>query len=629
MLIQRWKCSGIPVWISVFLMSVCAVCGPSRAQLLSIEIVGTPTERATPMQMFQTDAPLTLREIVEGLLLVADSAELRGALIGLNNARLTPTQAEEIGRAILIARAAGKRVHVFAAAYDQPGLMLAAGSDDVLLQTGGVVMLPGLHAQEMYLADTLEWVGVKAQLIQVGEYKGANEMLTRSGPSEAWDENIKGLLDGLYAEVRRPFEIERGMSEADTDAAFQQGWGLTGQEAIDLGIVDSLLDYASLGEFLAEQYGGPIGAMPAEDLLRAGMTPAEWIERMASVDADVPDSSDANDQELTIGGLLEQLGERFLAQHSRKVNDDPIIAIVHIDGPIVDGISPPSAEPGAAVGSSTIRQVLADLEANDQIAGVIVRINSPGGSALASEVMWQGVRRLVEKQIPVWASVGDMAASGGYYVAVGADRIYANPSSVLGSIGVVGGKITVGGLLDRGRIKVTERSRGPLGEMASSVEPWTESEAAMVESRISETYDLFVSRVTAGRPRADIDRIGAGRLFTGRQARTVGMIDSLGGLEDAVEDLSISLGLSDYQLEHYPTNESILDAVLSMVGGSGMPRMQSDDALERVLERTVRPVVEAAMGQDAWRQVRAAVVALAQIRSGGAVLASPRVLIFK
>ena len=621
------------------LVAACVLWSPLRAQLLFIEVIGTPPERELPMHRLDPDAPLTLREIVESLLLVADSGELRGALIGLNDARLTPTQAEEIGRAILIARAAGKGVHVFAAAYDQPGLMVAAGSDDVLLQTGGVVMLPGLHAEELYLADTLAWVGVQAQLIQVGDYKGANEMLTRSGPSAAWDENIENLLDGLYAEVRRPFEQERGMSAADTDAAFEQGWGLTGPEAMEHGIVDKLLDFAALPEFLAAQYGGPIGVMSATKMIRAGMTPAEWAADSQKARSGTPrdvdgtdkgrTDADEDDAQPSLEAVLEQLGAALLANRETDSGEGPIIAVVHIDGPIVAGQSQPSAEPGAAVGSSTIRQVLSQIEEDERVAGVIIRINSPGGSALASEVMWQGVRRLVENGTPVWASVGDMAASGGYYVAVGAERIYANPSSIVGSIGVVGGKITLSGLMDRARIQVAERSRGPLGAMASSMKPWSEREEAMVESQIRETYDLFVSRVTAGRPRADIERIGAGRLFTGRQARQLGMIDSLGGLEDAVEDLSISLGLDAYDLVHYPEAESILDVVLSMAGRSGLPAMQHGDAMERVLEQTVRPVVEAALGADAWRQVRASVIAAAQVRHGGAVLASPRVLIIR
>ena len=305
------------------------------------------------------------------------------------------------------------------------------------------------------------------------------------------------------------------------------------------------------------------------------------------------------------------------------------IAVVHIDGPIIDGESTQGGLIGeSGVGSTTIRRILEELKSDDLIKGVVIRINSPGGSATASEIIWQGLHR-VSKEKPVWASVGDMAASGGYYVAVGSQRIYANESSVLGSIGVVGGKLATTGLYDKLKVRSVGRARGPMGHILGSSAPWTDAERELVRAKMKETYDLFASRVSAGRPGMDLSRTAEGRLFTGADAVGLRMADNVGGLQDAVADMAAHLNLAEgaYDVLEYPGPASLLDVIGGALGAAAPPAVRAgrDDP-------ALRPIVAAGralVGDRHWPAVRDQLGALMQLRDRPVLLVSPRAVIVR
>jgi len=226
-----------------------------------------------------------------------------------------------------------------------------------------------------------------------------------------------------------------------------------------------------------------------------------------------------------------------------------------------------------------------------------------------------------------------MAASGGYYTAVAAEKIYVNPSSIVGSIGVVGGKIAMGGLYDKAKVHVTERSRGPLGDMFSSTKPWSEQQQQMVREKMTETYNLFASRVSAGRGGIDLSKTAEGRLFTGEQAVKNNMADKVGGLDDCITDLALSLKLEDgeYQIIEYPGPKALSDVLGGMLGGSAAaPNLTGPGGLaEKAGPAMLRGVVKEMVGERHASQLADQMEAFMQLRNEPVILALPRAVIVR
>ncbi len=561
-----------------------------------IEIEGTPAARSAGMSWLGDEAS-TLRDYVETFDTVAFDDEFDGLVVRLRDSALGMTHVEELGAAMLRVRDAGKKVHVFAEGYGPGEIMLGSFADEVIVQSGGMVSLPGMHMEEMFLADTLSWLGVQAQLIQVGDYKGANEMMTRSSPSDAWDENIEALLDGLFESQRSIVGTGRGLDADELDAAMSVAWWADADDAIEAGLIDAAVDLPDIRDHLANTYGDR----------------PRWIKNPYTVESTLDTSNP-----------FALMTEIFGAGAAANVIEGPSIAVLHIAGTIIDGDSSSGGllGGGESVGSRTIRNTIEEILNEDDIKGVIVRVDSPGGSAIASEVMWQGIQRLKQEK-PVWVSVGSMAASGGYYILSAGDRVYVNPSSIVGSIGVVGGKYAMGDLYDKLKINVVERSRGPAASLNSSARPWDVAEQALIREKMTETYELFTQRVTAGRPGIDLSQTAEGRLFVGRDAVELNMADEVGGLDDAISDMASHVGLAAPDIVEYPLPPTFDELLEQMLGGF----VQSPTLSQRQSE-----LVEALrmlMGEERFAAVRDSLAALTLLRDEHVLLVSPRALIIR
>ena len=546
-----------------------------KGRIGNLEIKGAPPARQSPMSLFGSKSGATLRELVDAIDSAADRDDVATVLIRLKDAKLTMSQTEELGAAIKRVRAKGKRVSVFSESYDATDLLLGSFADEIIIQAAGPVSFPGMHMEEMFLADTLGWAGLKADLVQIGEYKGANEQMTRSSPSKPWSENIDQLLDSLYANQRSIIKEGRSMDDAKLDAAMKKAWMADSEDAIAVGLVDSQLD---------------VNLVAARDEL---------------------DLASANP--FTILSTIMKPQKREITQDS--------IAILHIDGTIVDGDSKAGFSGDRSVGSRTVRNALEDILDEDLIKGVIVRIDSPGGSAVASEVIWQGIKRVAAKK-PVWISVGGMAASGGYYIASAGQKAYVNPSSIVGSIGVVGGKISLGGLYDHLKVHVTSRSRGPMAGMFDSTTPWTEEQLGLVRAKMTETFDLFKKRVAEGRHGIDLSNTAGGWLFAGQKSIDLKMADKVGGLHDALDDLSKQLNLETYEVVDYPEPPSFADMIENAFGSAeapGAPGVLSE----------LRRIGTSVVGDRAWAQIAQAMDGVLQLRREPVILMHPGILIFQ
>jgi len=564
-----------------------------------IVIDGPIAERPEPLAWLMGPAAApTLRQMTATIEDAARRADVPALVLHLKDFQGDLSQVLALGTAMDKVRDAGKRVHLFSENYGPMELLLGASADEVIMQAGGMVSFPGLYSEEMYLADTLKLVGLEADMVQIGDYKGAADQMARSTAGPEWSANIDALLDDLWAQMCERLRQGRRLNEAQWKQVLDRGWSADSQLAIELGLVDAAIDVVELKDHVAAAAGT---SRFTQDL---------------GPDAGEPGIDMANP--LAVFAMLMREPD-----HTPRRST---IAVVHIDGPIVDGESADAGFfGGSTVGSRTIREALYEIEKEDLVKGVVVRIDSPGGSAIASEIIWQGLRRVAEKK-PVFVSVGSMAASGGYYIAVGADRIFVDPASIVGSIGVVGGKIVMGGLLDKIDVGITPRARGPRAALMSSTEPWSEADRALIRAEMQNIYDLFTKRVAQGRgSRIDLAKIAEGRLFTGRQSIANGMADGIRNFDETIGLLASEVGLDEgeYDVMTWPGPRSLTEMLESMMPMLAAPSMRIAGPIAAV------EAVRALVGEAAWESMRDALNALMLLRDRRVLLIAPRAIIVK
>lgn len=575
--------------------------GPVSGQAVALDkavvglvtISGTPADRPGPFDWLRSEPTPSVRALAEAIAGVADEGEMRAVVVRLEDAVLSTTQTEELGEAIASARAAGKMVYVVGEAFGRTDLMLGSYADHVIAQRGEALSLPGMHMEEWYLRDMLEWVGIEPSFVQIGAYKGAEEPFNRSEPSGPWEENISQLLDSLYENMRGVIKRGRELSDADLDLVMERAWFANADDGVTFDLIDETMALTDLSDELASDLGAEVSWR------------SDLIEHAGGMALDPSNP-------LAVFALL-----------SRDPSNEPVrpsVAVVHIDGPIVDGDSSEGGLFGStSVGSRTIRRVLDDLGEEELVRGVVIRIDSPGGSATASEVIWQAARRLAAIK-PVYVSVGSMAASGGYYIAVAGDRIFVNPSSIVGSIGVVSGKLPMAGLYDKLHVNVVARSRGPRAALFGS-QPWSDEEREAVRAAMTQTYDLFTSRVSAGREGIDLSRTAEGRLFTGDKAIELKMADEIGSLDRAIESVAGAVGLEQYDVLDYPGPKSLEELFEQMVpAGVSNPVSGVAGGLG-----AIEPGLRALVG-PAWPAVRQRIDAAIMLRDVPATLLEHRIL---
>jgi protease-4 len=458
----------------------------------------------------------------------------------------------------------------------------------------------------MFLADTLKWAGLKADFVQVGDYKGASEQMARSSPSPQWSQNIDGLLDSMYGNIRGTIMTGYGLNDEQLDGAMTKLWMADMDEAKNVQMIDTVLDLPLLLKHLRNTHPKTLA----------------WGEEV---------STKVTGNAGGMGGMNPFALMSMLEQEPDVTPDGDAIAVIHIDGAIVDGDSTSGGFFGGEgnVGSRTIRNALETVRANNDFKGAIIRVNSPGGSATASEVIWQGVRRLAERK-PVWVSVGSMAASGGYYIAVAGDRIYVNPSSIVGSIGVVGGKISMEDLYGKLKVGVTTRSRGPKADMFASARGWDEKAIADVRAKMTDTYKLFTSRVEAGRKDIDLSKTAEGRLFTGNKAIELKMADEIGSLDMAIDDLADRLNLDDYGYEvmHFPAPKSLAETLEETFKSVQAPGGLAKNAGMTPLQLAGQGIREL-VGEQSWLQLQPQLEGFMQMREGKILLMNPSAIVVK
>jgi protease-4 len=430
---------------------------------------------------------------------------------------------QELRDALRVLQARGKRVLCHLEDASGSALYLCAAADKTLMNSAGGLRFAGLRLRHFYFKELLDKIGVKADFVRVGQHKSAPERFTRNSASDVSRADSVDLLQ----------QMER--------------W-FAGDIAHDRKIpVDVLRERIAHGPFVAteaKEAGLVDGFAFDDELEQAAATLAG--ERVRLVDSDRADVAPS----------------KFGKQRS--------IAMIYVDGDIIDGRSRIIPFLGMDLaGSYTIAETLKKARENPMIGAVLLRIESPGGSSMASDVMWREVM-LTAKAKPVVVSMGDIAASGGYYIAAPATKIYANPLTITGSIGVFYGKADVSGLLKTIGVNVEVYKTSPRADAESIFRPFSDEEKVELEHKVLQFYDVFLSRVAEGRHMGKdaVDRIGQGRVWTGEQAKQNGLVDELGGLRQALAEARRLGGLPEdapiLELPKLPT--SLIGQILGVPG---------------------------------------------------------------
>lgn len=432
--------------------------------------------------------PLLLTDVTADIRAAATDPSVKGLYLEIESVGGGWAQVQELRDAVTAFVDAGKPCHAWANGYDNKSYYLASSCKEVYLAPAGIFLVNGFAVTNEYYTGTLEKLGVDAEFEHVGDFKTAIEPFERSGPSPAADEAMNSMLDSLYGQMLRGVAASRGQPEEALRALVDRS-PITPQAAFDAGLVDGL------------RY---------RDEVREGLAGEERT------------SLRAYHKSRNKGDLL--------------AGTHPKIAVVHAEGAITSGKSSESIFGGRSVGDETMEEILTDIREDDRVSAVVLRVNSPGGSGLASDNIWRQVALTREAGKPVVVSMGDYAASGGYYIAAGADHIVAEPGTLTGSIGVFGGKMNLRGLYEKVGVSLHTWQRGELANLLSSTSGFNEAERAQFRGFLQGFYDIFLARVAAGRDLSTeaVHAVAQGRVWTGEQALAHGLVDELGGLETAV-----------------------------------------------------------------------------------------------
>ena len=439
-------------------------------------------------------------QLVRRLRALAVDPAVAGVLFKVEGVNLGYARIEELRELVALLRAHGKRTFGYLTFPSTREYYLAAACDVVLIHPAGELSVTGVATNVSFYKETMDRIGVHLDLVRIGAFKGAMEPFVMTEQSPSVRENKNQLLDDIYSRVTAAIAADRTRAGHPMNAAMVRA-------LVDRGIFspgDATL--AGLGDAVAAE--GDLEAFVQHALGRASLRLRD------------PDSSP----------------RAPAAWPGRRV------AVLFVDGTMVDG---PNVElpfgMGAFAGSDTLGAALEQCRRDPSIASVVLRVNSPGGSAFASDVLAREIKKVREAGKPIVVSMGDLAASGGYYIAAPSDVIYAEPSTTTGSIGVFGYKVDAQQLLAKLGINVETYRRGAHADFLSPYRPWTEAEHALAQQQIAHLYQLFVATVADGRrsrglTTARVDELGRGHVWTGALAQGLGLVDRMGGVSAAVDE---------------------------------------------------------------------------------------------
>jgi protease-4 len=555
---------------------------------LDLQAVPQETSGFDPFAMIASGGkPLLLREAIAAIHRAAEDSRVAGLIARVQIPAASAGPVQELREAI---RAFSDDKPTLAWAETYPGTLsyyLASAFREVWMQSSGTVGLVGFATNAMFLRDALKKAGIEAQYIARGEYKSAANRFTQDRYTDAHREADSQLIESLHTQVWKAVAESRHLESAEVDALADKA-PLLRDDAVTGRLIDRI-------GFRDEAY-----ARMAELVGALGISPEGGSDAPAQLRPPDADSDDAPPR-LYLSRYARATASRPTPSMppipGRKTK--PTIAVVTLHGPIVSGRGGPQVLPfgNSSAGGDTIAAALREAAADDAVSAVVLRVDSPGGSVTGSETIWREVNRVRDGGKPVVASMGAVAASGGYYVSMSADAIVANAGTITGSIGVVTGKLVARELKDRLGVGSDSVRTNPNADAWSINQPFTDAQHAHVEAEADLFYTDFVERVAQGRKMTveAVDAIARGRVWTGADALEHGLVDELGGLRTAIARAKVLAGLepdADVRIVGYP-GSSLMD--LLRPKPSSQPAAASvSDAVGALLGRSVAGVLSQA-----------------------------------
>lgn len=452
-----------------------------------------------------------LDNILKVISKASEDNNVKGVFLDLTDIPAGIATLEDIRNALLEFKKSGKFIYAYSEEYSQRAYYLASVADKVYLNPQGSLTFKGLAAELMFLKGTMEKLEVDVQIIRHGKFKSAIEPFVLDKMSEANREQYQRLLDGIWKQMLEGISAERKLSTIELTKIADSMMIQTAEDAVKYKLVDKLV----YRDELLDELRVKIGEDKDDDI--SFITPSKYLKTKE--------------------------GKQHLGTGRKE------IALIYAIGPIGSGEGDEEN-----IGSDRISKAIRDARSDSSVSAIVLRVNSPGGSALASEVIWREVV-LAQKTKPVVVSMGDVAASGGYYIACGATKIYAQPNTLTGSIGVFGVipnmekffKNKLGITFD----VVKTNKYSDYVTVNRALQPY---ETKVLTGQIENIYQVFIGHVAEGRKmtKAQVDSIGQGRVWNGVDAKRIGLVDELGGITQAIEAAAKLAGIEKYKINSYP-----------------------------------------------------------------------------
>jgi protease-4 len=451
----------------------------------------------------------------------------------------------EIRAAIARFRKAGKPIYAELTSAETGAYLVASACDQVFMPVSGTLMVPGVRMELTFYKGLLDKLGLKFDALRMGKYKGFVEPMSREHMSAPLRESLQSLVDDTYDGMIATITKDRHLPDYKVKTLVDQGL-FTATSAQDAGLIDEVL--------YADQFEASLAKR-----LKADKVNIQSAYKKKQVDADFSG----------IGGFVKLMEAFSGGKKSEGRSRKQKIALVYAVGEIIEGKSRSSIFGDSVLGSTTLIETLKRAFDDAKVVAVVLRIDSPGGSATASDLIW---RETVRGKKPLVASMGNVAGSGGYYIAMGAKKIFAEPETITGSIGVGGGKLVTGGLYDKLGMNTEVVSRGKNSGAMSSAQPFTPDERKVFTRLLEETYHDFVSKAAEGRKMdfSRLEEMAQGRVYTGRQAKKLRLVDEIGTLSDAIDEAKKMAGLkpgADVEIEVLPEPKSFFEQLFDSDGG--------------------------------------------------------------
>jgi protease IV len=515
---------------------------------------------------------MALRDAVAAIHRAAEDPRVAGLITHVQLPAAAPGAVQELREAIA-AFSAVKPSLAWAETY--PGTMsyyLASAFGEVWMQPSGSLGLVGFASNATFLRDALSKAGIEAQFVARGEYKSAANLFTEDGFTDAHREAVTRMLESLQEQVWRAVAESRNIESAALDELADRA-PLLRDDAVASGLIDRI-------GFRDEAYVRMAELVGVEDVSDEDNAPPRiYLARYA-------------------GSARPRLTPSVPSIPGRR--SKTTIAVVTMAGTIVNGRGGPQILPfgSSSIGGDTIAAALREAAADESVSAIVLRVDSPGGSVTASETIWREVVRARERGKPVVASMGAIAASGGYYVSMSADAIVANAATITGSIGVITGKLVVRDLKDRLGVGSDTVRTNANADAWSIDTPFTPEQQAHREAEADLFYDDFVQRVAEGRNMSveDVDVVARGRVWTGADAQERGLVDELGGLRTAVRRAKVLVGLdedTEVRIVGYPST-SLWDMLRPYSSGEPAASLGAwlPAAMGGLLTRSVTGIIE-------------------------------------